>query len=74
MFKWTDTSIMPYGKYQGIAMANVPADYLMWLRENGKCSRLVAAYIEENIDVLKKKITEIERKKNNRALLRSMYK
>lgn len=72
--KFTTTSIMPYGKYQGKAIGNVPADYLIWLRENGKCSALVAAYIDENIDTLKKQVAEAERQRENRARLRSMYK
>lgn len=72
--KITATSIMPYGKYQGRAMGNVPADYLIWLRDNGKCSPRIAAYIDENIDALNKQVAEAERQKENRARLRSMYK
>lgn len=70
----TDTSIMPYGKHQGRAMVNVPADYLIWLRENGRCSPLVAAYIDENMDKLKKQVAEAERLRENRRRMRSMYK
>lgn len=29
-------------------MSGVPADYLLWLHENGKCSESVARYIEEH--------------------------
>lgn len=47
---------MPWGKYQGTAIANVPADYLLWLYENNKCSDDVKSYIEDNIDVLKSEI------------------
>ena len=52
----TDKSIMPWGKHQGKEMANVPADYLLWLYDNNKCSGDVKAYIEDNIDVLKSEI------------------
>ena len=76
--KFTDTSIMPYGKHQGKAMADVPADYLIWLHDNGKCSPLVAAYVEENLDALKrqqeKQEAEAERQRNNRRMLRNMCK
>lgn len=47
-----DNSLMPYGKHQGKAMINVPADYLLWLYENDKCSGDVKAYIVANEDVL----------------------
>ena len=57
-----DNSIMPYGKYQGKKMANVPASYLLWLWENGKCCSKVKEYIEENEDVLEK---EAERSKRD---------
>lgn len=53
MTKLTDESPMPYGKYKGIAMANVPADYLLFLYENNKCSFPVRQYINKNIDVIK---------------------
>lgn len=49
-----DTDKMPFGKYQGTAMANVPASYLLWLYQEGKLNQEVKAYIEDNMDVLKK--------------------
>lgn len=33
--KLKDTDPMPFGKYKGTAMANVPAGYLIWFKENG---------------------------------------
>lgn len=50
----TDTSEMPWGKHQGKAMIEVPADYLLWLYDNNKCSGSVLDYIKDNLDVLKK--------------------
>lgn len=29
-----DTSLMPFGKHKGKALANVPNDYLLWLWDN----------------------------------------
>ena len=49
----TDKSPMPFGKHKGVEMANVPADYLIWLYENEKCTDEVREYIEDNMDVLK---------------------
>lgn len=52
----TDESIMPFGKYKGENMADVPADYLLWLYENNKCNGDVKAYIEDNLQVIKDEI------------------
>lgn len=51
---------MPFGKYKGEKMANVPASYLIWLYDNGKCSSDVKEYIEDNLDIL-----QIEIKRSN---------
>lgn len=72
--RFTDTSIMPYGKHQGKVMCRVPANYLLWLYDNGRCSLLVRSYVEDNMDNLKKQIAEAERQKENHAKLRMMYK
>lgn len=48
----TDESKMPWGKYQGVKMANVPPSYLLWLLDNNKCNGQVKEYIESNRDVL----------------------
>jgi len=47
---------MPFGKYRGEKMANVPADYLIWIFENNKCTPDVAKYIAENLSVIKSEI------------------
>ena len=52
----TDDSIMPWGKYKGEKMANVPASYLMWCYNNNKCSPSVKEYIQDNLDVFKEEI------------------
>lgn len=52
----TDKDLMPFGKHKGVAMANVPADYLLWLYENNKCSGEVKAYIIDNMDVINSEI------------------
>lgn len=59
--KLTDQSLMPYGKYQGQKLANVPPDYLIWLFENDKCSESVKAYVKEN-----KSFLELELKQNRK--------
>ena len=52
----TDESIMPFGKYNGEKMANVPPDYLLFIYDNGRLFGGVAEYIKENLDVLKAEI------------------
>lgn len=47
---------MPFGKYRGEKMANVPPEYLLWIFENNKCTPDVAKYIAENLEVLKSEI------------------
>lgn len=57
----SDTDPMPFGKYKGKPMSDVPAHYLHWLWTNGKehdtvCP--VADYIRENLTVLKDEYTD----------------
>lgn len=57
-----DNSKMPWGLHKGKAMVNVPAEYLVWLYDNNKCSSDVRKYIKDNLDVLKSEIKNKERK------------
>lgn len=52
----TDESRMPFGKYKGEKMANVPASYLLWLYENDKCNKEVKEYVLDNLDVIKEQV------------------
>lgn len=60
----TDESIMPFGKHKGKEMANVPASYLLWIYDEwtlpnprfGFVHQEVKAYIEKNMDVLRKEV------------------
>lgn len=51
-----DDSIMPWGKWKGRQMADVPADYLLWLYENNKASGEVLQYIKDNLEVIKHQV------------------
>ena len=48
-----DNSTMPFGKYKGHKMANIPASYLIWLHGNTNIYGDVRDYITKNMDVLK---------------------
>ena len=52
---------MPFWKYKGGKMANVPASYLMWLYNENKCNKEVRDYIEDNLEVLKEEIKNSSR-------------
>ncbi len=51
---FTDTTIINFGKHKGQKLANVPANYLLWLYDNNKCDGSLRAYIRENLDILRK--------------------
>ncbi len=61
--KLSDDSLMPFGKYKGTKMANVPASYLRWLYDNNKCNGSVKDYIEDNLDVIDVEIKREQQKK-----------
>ena len=55
----TDETTMPWGKYKGSALEDVPASYLFWLenkiREDNNPDAFrsgLLVYIEENRDIL----------------------
>ncbi len=58
-----DDDLMPWGKYKGDKMANIPPDYLLWLLDNDKCSGEVRKYIMDCKDFL---VKEIEMNKKRR--------
>lgn len=64
----TDNSFMPYGKHKGKKMINVPADYLLWLYENQKCSGDVKSYIVNNHEVLTVQAKRIREEQNQRFM------
>jgi uncharacterized protein (DUF3820 family) len=51
-----DQTPMPFGKYTGKKLIEVPAHYLIWLHENNKCFGELKKYIEDNMDVLKQEV------------------
>lgn len=51
-----DTDKMPFGKYKGKEMQEVPAEYLIFIYEEKKATPEVRAYIEENMHVLQEEI------------------
>jgi hypothetical protein len=54
----TDESSMPFGKFKGKKMANVPAGYLLWLHENIELRDPLKTYVKENLDVIKAEVKQ----------------
>lgn len=57
--KLTDCSLMPFGKYKGTPLGNIPANYLLALKEKGfnrvrkpKMLDAVMEYISDNYEIL----------------------
>jgi uncharacterized protein (DUF3820 family) len=49
-----DNTPMPFGKFQGKYMVDVPAAYLLWLHNNGCDHEGVRKYINESLNALLK--------------------
>lgn len=43
-----DEDLMPFGMHKGKMMSDVPAKYLIWLRDEGCSNPDVSKYIKEN--------------------------
>lgn len=62
---YTDKTPMPFGRYKGNLMANVPAGYLLTIRDTDwiKDWPDLRDYIDENMDVLERELkVTLERK------------
>lgn len=55
---YTDSTLMPFGKYDGVKLANVPASYLLWLHRSGCSDPKLKVYIEENLEDLEEEAKE----------------
>lgn len=58
----TDESLMPFGKFKGRALANVPAAYLIWVWEETEVREPLKSYIKDNLDVLYLQVKRERRK------------
>jgi uncharacterized protein (DUF3820 family) len=45
---------MPFGKYTGKPLINIPAEYFLWLFDKGCDHPQVRNYISANLDALRK--------------------
>lgn len=49
---------MPFGKYQGQYLDDVPANYLLWVHENVITTGYLKQYLADNIEGIKKQIAD----------------
>lgn len=47
---------MPFGKYKGYKLANVPPEYLLYLLDQGWCNGSLKEYIENNKSTLEQEV------------------
>lgn len=59
----TDSTKIPFGKFKGTCMVNIPAVYLLWLyNQPGGCFHAgVRKYIQNNLDALNKEAAKVRR-------------
>jgi len=65
MVRFTDETLMPFGKYKGQKLANIPASYLLFLLDQDWVNGSLKDYIKRNKDVL-----EVEVRRNNKMMNR----
>ena len=53
---------MPFGKFKGRPMANVPAPYLLWLYNNNCNHQGVKRYIVSNLELLNREAAAIPKR------------
>jgi len=56
-----DNDIMPFGKFKGLKMANVPAKYLLYFYNANKCRGALKEYIKYNLEALELEVEVQER-------------
>ena len=61
----TDDSKMPFGKYAGMKMQDVPGHYLLWIHNNmqrNQSNKTVHDYIIDNLSIIEKECTQATKK------------
>lgn len=53
-----DETLMPWGKFEGWKMANIPSSYLKWCHDNNYGDAAFKGYLESNMDIILKDIEE----------------
>jgi uncharacterized protein (DUF3820 family) len=56
MMQLTDQSIMSFGKYKGHKIANVPAEYLLFIYVEYDLQAPLKKYISDNLQGLKQEV------------------
>lgn len=72
--KFTDDTLMPFGKHEGKRLGDVPKDYLIWLyNENGLRPKL-KEYVKTSFNLEEKPIKAQQQSEFDKALFRARMK
>lgn len=60
---WTDQTLMPSGKYKGVALANIPANWFLWIKNTYGIQKdsPLDVYIIENYALLRQQAEQEEK-------------
>jgi uncharacterized protein (DUF3820 family) len=50
---FTKESIIPFGKYKGSKLSEIPPSYLLWIYEQNKAPKNLRRYIADNIQTIR---------------------
>jgi len=64
--KYTDQTVLTFGKHKMKPLMKIPAHYLLWLFENGLRPGPLRTYIVENMNGLLQERDKANGEKNNR--------
>ena len=56
--EYTDETVLTFGKHKGKTLADVPAAYLIWLYNEGIRDEGLKAYVEDNMQALRKEVDD----------------
>lgn len=52
--------VMPWGKFQGASLEDIPASYLLWLVEESHCPEMLKAWVDLHDEELRLDVLESE--------------
>lgn len=66
---WDDDTVMPWGKWKGRRMEDVPGDYLHWLIEQSWVAKWpgLHAYLKKNADTIYEQAQDLEDERGDKG-------
>lgn len=63
---YTDTTIITWGKYKGRALANIPADYLLYVYTKGWGNTDFKEYLADNLEIIRAEAIKLKNYNSNK--------